>query len=265
MTGWDLFERAWNPEPSVLAGCFVALAGYGFAVRGRIDRAALRFLAAVAVVLVALVSPLDALADDYLFSAHMAQHLLLDLVAPALFVLGVSPALARRMLRHRALAAIERRLRRPVMAWLLGVGTLTIWHLPSLYDATLASETVHVLEHLSFLVTGTIFWWPALAPLAQLRLPPPVGLAYLVSAAMANGLLGILFTLSSTPWYQGYAHPRDELGALALIREQWGLSRLIDQQLGGALMWVLGSLVFLAAIVAALAGWVREREEVSRS
>ncbi len=265
MTAWDLFRRGWDWHPSVIAGCFVLLAGYLTAVHGRVDRSTLLFAAGVLVMLVALVSPLDPLGDDYLFSAHMAQHILLDLVAPALFVLGFPPRLAPRLFAARPIAFVERVLRQPLLSWILGAGTLCIWHLPGLYNATLASENVHIFEHLTFLVTGTIFWWPALAPLPAHRLPPFAAVGYLALAAMANGALGIVLTLSTTPYYPGYANPRDELGALGLIRQQWGISQLIDQQVGGALMWVVGSFIFLGAIAIALARWVRAEAEVIRS
>lgn len=265
MSAWDLFKRGWDWHPSVVAGSFALLGGYLTAVRCREGRSALLFGSGVLVMLLALVSPLDPLGDDYLFSAHMAQHILLDLLAPALFVLGFPPRLGRRLLAVPWVAAAERVLRQPGLAWLLGVGTLAIWHMPGLYDATLDSEGVHIFEHLTFLVTGTIFWWPALGPLPLHRLPPLTAVVYLALGAMANAVLGIVLTLAGTPFYAGYANPRDELGALGLIREQWGISQVVDQQLGGALMWVVGSLIFLGAIAIALVRWARGEAEVVRA
>lgn len=99
MTGWELFKSAWDWEPSVVAGTVLLLAGYLAAVRFRFDGRTLCFVAGSLVMLLALVSPLDALGDDYLFSAHMLQHILLDLVAPLLFVLGCPASLIRRLLQ----------------------------------------------------------------------------------------------------------------------------------------------------------------------
>ncbi len=244
----------------MIAGASLLMGGYLGANRFRLERSTFYFAAGVAIMLLALVSPLDVLADDYLFSAHMVQHILLVFVAPPLFVLGVSPALTRRILRWRPAALVESILRRPGVAWPLAIGTLWIWHLPSLYDLTLADERVHILEHLTFLVTGTILWWPILTPIAGHRMPALLAVAYLALAATANALLGIIFAFSTTPFYAGYAHPHDELGALAMIRERWGLSTISDQRLGGAIMWVLGSVIFVTAILATLLRWYQEEE-----
>jgi cytochrome c oxidase assembly factor CtaG len=261
MTGWELFVSAWDWEPSVVVGSAVLVAGYLTAVRFRIGRTTVLFVSGVIVMFLALVSPLDTLGDDYLFSAHMLQHILLDLVAPPLFVLGLPVSLCQRMLRWPPAAWAERILGNPAVAWTLGIGTLWIWHLPSLYDATLANETVHAFEHLTFLMTGTILFWPVFTPLSERRMAPLVGVIYLSLAAVANSLLGIIFTIATTSFYSGYAHPKDELGALSLIRNTWGLDQVADQQLGGVFMWAIGSVIFLGAIMLIVARWYHEPEE----
>lgn len=258
MSGWDLLARTWDWEPSVVAGAALLLCARLALDRFRLGWRSAGFTAGVLVMLVALVSPLDLLGDEYLFSAHMLQHLLLDLVAPLLFVVGLSEGNARRLLGFGAARRAERVLGRPAVAWLLGVGTLWLWHWPPLYDATLHGEGVHVLEHLTFLTTGTILWWPVFTPLPGRRLTPLAAVAYLALAALANGLLGALFTFAARPFYAGYAHPADPLGVLPLLRGAWGLSRVADQQLGGAFMWVIGSVLFLGAIVASMARWYGE-------
>jgi cytochrome c oxidase assembly factor CtaG len=260
MTGWELFKVSWDWEPSVVAGSVLLLAGRLAAGRFRVERTLLFFAAGVGVMLLALVSPLDTLGDDYLFSAHMMQHILLDLVAPPFFVLGLSADMVRKLLSWPPANRTERIISRPALAWVLGIGTLWLWHLPVLYDATLKSEGIHVFEHLTFLVTGTILWWPVFCPLKERQMPALAAVAYLVLAALANALLGILFTLSSTPYYSGYAHSQDKLRALSLVRNQWGLDQLTDQQLGGAFMWVIGSIIFLAAILAKVTRWYQETE-----
>ena len=94
--------------------------------------------------LLALISPLDVLADDYLFSAHMLQHMLLVLAVPPLLILGLPRELRESIVRIPALGTIERALRNPLIAWTLGMAALWIWHMPRLYDATLASEATHL-------------------------------------------------------------------------------------------------------------------------
>jgi len=260
MTNLQLVTQTWEFHPSVVIGTLLLLIGYLAAVRFRMDRSTAFFSAGLAVMFVALVSPLDPLSDDYLFSAHMLQHILLDFIAPALFVLGLPAALIERWMRIPFMDFAERILGTPVLAWCLGIFTLWAWHLPAFYNATLTSEAVHIFEHLTFLVTGTILWWPVLTPLNRRRLQPMRGVVYLTLAALFNGILGIIFTVSDTAYYPAYAHPEDEIGALSLIRESWGLDPLNDQKLGGAIMWVGGSMILFWAIMALVVRWYRDPE-----
>ena len=215
------------------------------------------FLLGDVVMLLALISPLDVLADDYLFSAHMLQHMLLVLAVPPLLILGIPRTLATSIVRVPALGAIERMLRSPAVAWSLGMAALWIWHVPRLYDATLASEPLHIFEHLVFLVTATIFWWPILAPIEESRMSHGAAFAYLGGAMLITTVLGILITFAPVGAYTAYLHPEDSLHILAGLRDSWGLTTEADQELGGLLMWVPGGLVYLGAIMAVLARWYR--------
>jgi cytochrome c oxidase assembly factor CtaG len=254
MTGWQLLTSTWNWNPSVLAGCTALIGVYLAAVRSRLTRRVLLFVAGVLVTLFALVSPLDALGDTYLFSAHMVQHLLLMQIAPPLLLLGSPAWLAKKIVDWPPVGSAERILGRPVVAWLLGMGTMWVWHLPALYNATLADEGLHIVEHLSFLVTSTIFWWPVLSPLKDRRLSPPATLLYLVPAIAASDILGTILTYTA-PGVYNYLHPIDTLGVLPLLRGTWGLSPAVDQQLGGLAMWILGDPVYLWGILNGVARW----------
>jgi len=158
--------RAWDPDLSVLIGCGALLAAYWSAHRGDLSRAGW-FIVGVVTMLFALISPLDTLGDEYRFSAHMLQHLLLELAVPPLLLLGITPRLARVVIDCRPLGWIERILGNPLVAWTLGIAKLALWHQPWLFDAALANEYIHILEHLCFMVTATIFWRAILAPLPQ--------------------------------------------------------------------------------------------------
>lgn len=261
MTGWQLFISGWEWHPSVIAGCVLLLAGYCTALRFRLDRHALFFCASVITIFLALVSPLDPLSDDYLFSAHMVQHILLNMVAPPLLVLGLPAVLMRRFLRVPLMTASEHLLGQPVFALCVGSLTLWAWHLPSWYNATLENDGIHIFEHLTLLVTGTMMWWPVFTRLDERRLSPVMSTVYLLLASVPNGLLGIFFTFAHTPYYSGYAHPNDELGALSLIRDTWKLDQISDQQLGGAIMWVVGSAIYLWAILVVVVRWFRKEED----
>jgi len=262
MTTQQLVLTAWDWEPTVLIGCAALLVGYWVEARPVTARAAL-FVTAVVVLLLALMSPIDTLGDGYLFSAHMLQHLLLVLVVPPLLLLGIPPRVFERLLRWTPAGRTERALGRPLLAWSLGIGTLWVWHAPALYDLTLRYQGVHVLQHLCFLVSATIFWWPVIAPLPERRQLPALGaVVYLIAGGLTSSLLGIIITLAPLGLYPAYLHPVDRLGILPLIRgrSQWNFSALADQQVGGVLMWILSSPLYLLASAVALARWYGESE-----
>lgn len=257
MTVWQVIQRMWTWEPSVIGGCLALAAAYLAAGGGEIRERAAAFSAGLIVLLFALDSPLDTLGDTYLFSAHMVQHLLLILVVPPLLLLGVPPRWVERARRAAALRAVIRAVGAPPLAWGLGIGTMVVWHAPALYDAALVSGGVHVVQHLSFLATGVAFWWPVLAPVDDARLAPLAALLYLAAAALASSVLGIVITFAQVSLYPRYLLPADRLGIVPLIRNVWGLSPEVDQQLGGLLMWIPGGLVYLCAMLGMLARWYR--------
>ena len=258
MTTALLLRRSWEWEPSIVVGCALLLAAYLALVRPLSVLRVGYFTGGTLLLLLTLVGPLDVLGERYLFSAHMLEHLLLLVAVPPLLLLGLTEAAARRLLAHRSMAAIERVLNRPVLAWLLAVTTLYAWHLPVLYNAALADERIHIAQHLSFLVTATIFWWPVLAPLPEHRLAGHLAIIYLFLASVANDVLGVLLTFAPVGLYPLYTRPATGSPARTLIRYDWGLDPAADQQLGGLLMWVVGMLFFLWAVLAAYARWVRE-------
>jgi cytochrome c oxidase assembly factor CtaG len=263
MTTMQVLLTTWDWEPTVLFGCADLLVAYWLFARPLTGRAWL-FGSGVLVLTLALVSPLDTLGDTYLFSVHMAQHLLLILVVPPMLLLGVPPPTWARLLRWGPARRAERRLARPPQSWVLGMVTLWLWHAPVLYDLAVAKEGIHVVQHLSFLVTATIFWWPVLTPLARRRLALPSAMAYLISAAFASSILGVIITFAATGLYPAYQHPIDSRHILPLIRGQWGISYALDQQLGGMLMWATGGPIYLLTCLWSLARWLQEPEEANR-
>jgi cytochrome c oxidase assembly factor CtaG len=245
---------AWDPDPSVLIGCALLLIAYCAAHREDLSRAGW-FAVGVAVMLFALISPLDEIGDDYLFSAHMIQHLLLILAVPPLLLLGITPVFTRKILEWGSLRRIERILGNSVVAWTIGVGTVILWHAPRLFDAALNNEYIHILEHLCFMVSATIFWWPVLAPLPACRLGPLSTQLYLAAGGMANGLLGIWLTFAPAVIYAPYLRPADSLGIMESLRARWGLTAAVDQAIGGLLMWVGAGFVFVTIMVMMLLRW----------
>jgi cytochrome c oxidase assembly factor CtaG len=275
MSAHDFLMSAWDWKPSVVLGCGLVMAGYAWSTRFRFSARAAAFAAGVLAILLTLVSPMDELADHYLFSVHMAKHILFVLIVPALLLIGlpampVSPARKggvetrdrSQAVNIRILARAERCLRQPAVAWTAGVGAMIAWHIPALFNRALAYEPLHIAEHLSLLACGTIFWWPILSPLPQSRMRPlPHAAAYLFTACLACTSLGIAITFARSLLYPAYAHPADVYAILPLIRENWGIGPQMDQQIGGLLMWAPACLVYVSAIMAMFARWYAEEAE----
>lgn len=261
MTTGEFLLTGWRWKPEVVGGCLLLLGGYGALARP-LGRRALLFAAGVAALLLALVSPLDRLAHAYLFSAHMAQHLLLVSIAPPLLLLGLPPRLLGRLLAHPPARRLEAALGNPSVGWWAATGLLWVWHLPALYGAALAHDGVHLVQHGLFLASATLFWWPLLAPAtARPPLAPWTTFVYLFTAMAAGSVLGIVLAFAPPGLYPAYLTPPDGDGLAALVRDGWGLSPGDDQQLGGLLMWIPGGFLYSLALFGALARWFAEPEE----
>ncbi len=260
MTTGQLFAEAWDFEPTVIFGSAALFLAYLWVVRFRLNRKTAFFSAGVLLMLLTLIGPLDFLGDSYLFSAHMLEHLLLYLAVPPLLLLGLPPEPLRWLLSFKMAAKAERFLRRPAIAWLLAVGAMWLWHLPALYNAALNNEGIHAGEHLSLLVTGTIFFWPIFTPLQSHRLSPVVGSVYIFAAMSANMILGILLTYSPLGFYPTYIHSADGTGIFQLIRTVWKLDPQSDLNLGGMFMWIIGGLLYFTSLLAVISRLYRNSE-----
>ncbi|HTS17621.1 MAG TPA: cytochrome c oxidase assembly protein [Verrucomicrobiae bacterium] len=206
------------------------------------------FAAALGVLLLTLLSPLNTLADGYLFSAHMAQHILLLLIVPAFLLLSLP--------RHLSLVVGPRVFAHPLVGWVAGVGAMWFWHEPALCNAAVSSRPIHTLQTVSLLALGSVFWRQILAPREEERLSPPGAVLYLFSACVTCSVLGIIITFSPVTVCSIYTMPpTDRLGMLRTIRTDWGFTPEQDQQVGGLLMWVPMCLIYLSAIFAQFARW----------
>src|SRR5438876_7770611 len=192
-------------------------------------------------------SPLRALADGYLFSAHMVQHILLVLIIPALFLLSLPPSFF--------LPRPIKTLAHPFIGWVAGVGAMWLWHAPTLCNAATTLKAVSVVQTVSLLLMGSLFWWQVLAPREEQRLSPLAGIVYLFTACTACSVLGIILTFAPVSICPVYQNPVDRLGMLGTIRGDWGLTSDRDQQIGGLLMWVPMCAIYVPAILAQLARW----------
>jgi putative membrane protein len=242
----------------VLVACLVAAWLYGRGLRALWAHAgheravrrwqAVCFALGVLTVGLALESPLDTWAAMW-FSAHMVQHLLLMLVGAPLIVLSAPlvpfawglPNEWRGMVRP--LAKLAHVLSSAPLAFALHSLALWLWHVPLLYDAAVAFPPLHVLEHLSFVLTGLVFWW-ALLGAGKSRYG--AGVLFVFGMALESTLLGALLTFSREAWYTAHLNSVSP----------WGLSPQEDQQLAGLIMWIPGGSIYLVCALALFASWL---------
>ncbi len=255
------FLSAWEWDPSITIGCALLLIGYLVLVGPRFNRRSLYFILGLVIFFLALVSPLDALGDTYLFSAHMFQHILFILVVPPLLILGIPKWLVEKGMKFILFRKTERFFNRPAISWIAAAGAMWFWHAPPIFNAALANETIHIIQHLSLMVAGSIFWWYIIDPLKENRRHPLFMVLYIFTACAACSMLGILIAYSSPGIYPAYLHPDDTWGLLSIIRNQWGISPLADLQIGGLLMWVPVCFVYITGIIGMLVRWYTEKDE----
>jgi cytochrome c oxidase assembly factor CtaG len=196
------------------------------------------FALGIGLLLVAVASPIAAVAEEELFSAHMVQHLLLGDLAPLCLLAGLTGPLIRPVL---ALPGVYRLrvLANPLVALPIWAANLALWHTPALYEAAVENGGVHALQHMCFFAAGIVLWLPVLE-----TLPAPewfgtgAKLGYIVGVRLVATVLGNVFVWGSGPFYDVYESGQDYLG----------LSPEADQSLAGSLMMLEGSIVTIVAI-----------------
>lgn len=256
----------WTWDPLVIAGLGLGAAIYATGVtrlwrasgyrHGVTPARAVAYGAGLGVCALALLSPLDR-ASDVLFSAHMAQHELLMLIAAPLVVLGrpLVPALwtlprrgrvgVGRALQRPGVAGAWRTLTSPVVALVLHAAVRWLWHLPVLFDAALADERIHAFQHLTFFASAAVFWW-ALIHGRYGRIGYGVAAAFVFFTMLHSGLLAAILALSDHPLYAPHA----------AATAGWGMDAMTDQQRAGLLMWIPGGIVMMAIGLAMFAAWL---------
>jgi putative membrane protein len=255
----------WLPDPAVLAPLALLAGVYVWRFRDARREAggrgagvaqAAAFSGAMVALLIALVSPLDGLGEDYLFSAHMLQHVLLGDIAPLLLLLALSRVIMRPATRR--LTRIERALgplAHPLTGLVLWLILMYLWHVPALYDAAVESAPVHVLEHASFFLAGIALWWALIQPIPmRRRLTGMQPVAYIAAAKGGLAALGLYLAWASTPLYPYYeTTPRI-----------WGLSPIEDQNVGGVIMMVEQSMTLVLVLVVLFVRMLSQSEEEER-
>ena len=261
MNIWQVLSSTWNMEPWVLVSALAVLVAYGIGTGLKFTKLSALFITGIIIYVLALVSPLDYLGRTYLFSANMIQHILLLLVVPLLLLLGIPKTLAEKALAIEPIGAVMKVLGNPIVAWFLGVGSMWVWHLPSLHESVLANDNLYITQQISFVLIGMIFWWPVFAPVESRRLSPLVSTLYLSSACLGCPLLGMFITFAGAGLYASYMTPVDTIGILPLLRGELCLTPGVDQQIGGLTMWVPGCLIYLTASMVTIARWYGAPED----
>jgi putative membrane protein len=254
----DLWS-AWTLDPGISVSLLLtailylrgATAAHGVSTRQRVC-----FWAGWVVLVIALLSPLHPL-GEVLFSAHMAQHELLMVVAAPLLVLS-RPLVAllwglpfdwRRSLgqwsKRDGVQSGWRFLTHPMTAWWVHAAALWLWHIPVLFQATIDNDWIHAAQHVSFLGTALLFWWSLFYAHGNAEYGASV--LYLFTTAVHTSILGALLTFAWRVWYPAYI----------ATTPAWGLTPLEDQQVGGLIMWIPAGMIYVIAGLALFAAWLR--------
>ena len=238
LTSWtfDLIQLA----PIVLVGVAYGVRARTLARRDQpvpLWRIAL-FALGLALLVIALASPIAVVAEEELFSFHMTQHLLLGDLAPLCLLAGLTGPMLRPILALPGVMRL-RVLANPFVAFPIWAANLVLWHLPVLYEGAVGSSALHAVEHAAFFSAGIILWLPVLE-----TLPAPewfgtgAKLAYIVGVRLVATVIGNVFVWGGSAFYDVYQTGDDYLG----------LSPDADQSLAGSLMMLEGSLVTIVAL-----------------
>jgi len=247
----------WPFDLTVYAGLLVLYFGHALLARAAADarrKHTLYFLFGLFTLWFSLETPLDTIADRYLDSVHMLQHVLLAFVAPPLLLLGLSREMAARLVRVPGVRAITE----PVPAQLIAAVIMVAWHLPVLYDATLRNENIHVLEHLMFIASGLVLFWPiveATSVHARWTMSEGAKLVYMLLATLPQDGVALVLIFSRTPFYDFY------VDAPRLIA---GYTALIDQTIAGAVLMVFGKVTLGVAAAVVFFRWFGAEHRADR-
>lgn len=214
------------------------------------------FFLAIALLFFTLNGPLHDLSDYFLFSAHMVQHLILTLVVPPLMLYGTPGWMLRPIiLRWPVASSLMKLLTRTASCFLLFNIVLAAWHLPPLYNAALQHHSVHIVQHLMFISTSVLMWWPLSSRMPELpRIPFPAQMLYCFLMVIPMSVVSIYIVMADALLYPAYATaPR-----------VWGISPLADQQYGGLIMWIPGGVFFYGVMTVVYFRWVGRDAEDTR-
>lgn len=253
----------WQLDPTVALGVFGLAAAYAVltsSIRRGPERPVTAgqrtaFFAGCFALLLALGPPIEDWAS-LLLAGHMFQHVLLTMLAPPLLLLGTPAWLLRPVLRWPLAASAGYALTRPLVALVLSSAAFMVWHVPALYEASLQSQPVHVVQHLSFIATAVLAWWPLVGPLPEWPRPaPPVQCLYLFGLTLAGSIVGSFLALADTGLYPSYQG----------LPRMWGLDLIRDQQIAGLMMGVGANAIYLLLTAVVFLRWANQEDAKERA
>lgn len=210
------------------------------------------FFSALALIFLTLNGWLHDLSDYYLFSAHMVQHLVLTLIVPPLLILGTPGWMLRPALQWRGVGPVARWITGAPRTFLLFNLAIVVWHLPPMYEMAMEHHNVHIVQHLCFMVTAVLMWWPIISPMPELpRLSHPAQMLYLFLMSIPMSLVAVCIGYSDHVLYSAYASaPR-----------VWGITPLQDQLIGALIMWIPGGFFFYGIISVIFFKWQQQDDD----
>jgi putative membrane protein len=246
----------WSVHPSTAIGIAALGALYLWAEKALNQRASgtqrSLFFSSLLLLFASLNGPIHDLSDDYLFSAHMVQHLLITLAVPPLLLAGVPGWMIRRPLSNRFIRPIARFLTRAPICFVVFNLTIAVWHLPQFYNAAMANHNLHILEHLMFMAAAVLMWWPLMSQLPEFpRLAYPGQMLYSFLMSIPMSIVAVYIAMADHVLYPAYsAAPR-----------VLPLSPLEDQLLGALIMWIPGGIIFIIIMTVVFFKWNARGED----
>lgn len=257
----------WHLDPMIFVFLILMVVFYLHLTDFKILRKSGYFFAGLILIVLSIASPLHFLGENYLMSAHMTSHVILLLIASPLLVAGLPEIRSKNISRFSEILV-----RMPWIPWMSGVCIMWFWHIPVIFNSLFESseqpardfsslsisalQNIHII---SLIVAGILFSWPIIGPVRTSRLFPLNAVLYLSTSCIFCSILGLLITFAPAGVYTPYNHMADRLGFMNMIRNQNGISALVDQQVAGLIMWVPGCLIYLTASMSLLMKWFREK------
>lgn len=259
---WHIWLTDWHFDPFVFFALMGAMVAYsaGLSARRRQDKSLtlsawrpICFVAGIFLAAFAILSPLDEIGEHFSFSVHMVQHLLMIIPVPILLLLGTPEWLVEPLMRIRPVDFVMRLLTQPLLITIAFNLVFLGWHIPWLYQWALVDPMVHNVEHLTFMGAALLSWWPVMGPSHQIS-SSFLKIGYIFVQKLPPTVLGAVLVFAEAPLYANYANQSVRL---------WDWSPLIDQQIGGVLMWVPPGIVYLIVLSFIFFRWMSDGEAES--